>query len=131
MGNCFTLPEKVLAGVEGQHAISKTVLGTEYLQQGAWLEAGRSYNAVPLITDDKAKSKKKKEDDVTFADQAETEGGTGESVVRVKLVITRRELQEMLEEGAVSVDSLDVSHAVYGSPKRWKPVLKSIPEGKY
>lgn len=150
MGNCFTLQgtvvgiikkdgkvleyrtplrvQRVLADLEGQHAISETIPVTECLWQDARLVAGRSYYVMPPLTVGKAKSKKKKKE-VRFADQQETEGGTGDSVVRVKLLIRRRELQEMLEEGAVSVDRNAVSQVVCDSPYGWKPMLKSIPEG--
>ncbi|KAL8191674.1 hypothetical protein R6Q57_028405 [Mikania cordata] len=71
--------------------------------------------------------------------EAETEDGNG--IVRVKLVITKRELEVMLTKGEVSVADL-VSHMRKESLKgavmiedednrncgRWKPVLDSIPE---
>lgn len=154
MGNCFALQGKVvrvikkdgkvleyrtplrvhqvLADFHGQHAVSETIPATEYLQQDARLTAGRSYYLLSL-EEARSKNKTKK---VRFSDQVEMKGGNGDSAVRVKLVISRRKLQEMLEEGAVSVDHEAVSRVkgVYADwecdpPKGWNPVLKSIPEG--
>ncbi|KAI3694587.1 hypothetical protein L1987_77554 [Smallanthus sonchifolius] len=65
--------------------------------------------------------------------EAETEGGR-DRVVRIKLVITKQELQVMLRRGGVSVGDL-ASHMMKESSDedntscgRWKPVLDSIPE---
>ena len=71
--------------------------------------------------------------------KGESEGGTG--VLRIKLVISKQELEVMLEKGGVSVGDL-ASHMKKESLKkavviedensrkcgRWKPVLDSIPE---
>nr|GEW26779.1 hypothetical protein [Tanacetum cinerariifolium] len=71
--------------------------------------------------------------------QRETEGGNG--VVRIKLVISKQELEMMLRKGGVSVGDL-VTHMKKestnktvviedednGKSGRWKPILDSIPE---
>ncbi|CAI8614852.1 unnamed protein product [Vicia faba] len=59
------------------------------------------------------------------------------SVVRIKLVISKQKLQDMLDNGGISVDKmLSLAHGEKGekgmddddSLGEWKPVLKSIPE---
>ncbi|OWM82529.1 uncharacterized protein LOC116208616 [Punica granatum] len=121
---------QVLSDFEGQHAISEGIPEKEYLRLDSMLVGGRSYYLVPLARPVKMEKKKKKKK-VRFADQLETEGGTGGAVVRVKLLISRRELQELLERGAVSVSRFSEASAVCrgNSSEEWKPVLEHIPEG--
>ncbi|XP_076907208.1 uncharacterized protein LOC143563584 [Bidens hawaiensis] len=74
---------------------------------------------------------------VPLLNQVETEGG--DRVVRIKLMITKQDLEVMLKKGVVSVDGLashmkkensdeDVVIEDNRSCGRWKPVLDSIPE---
>ncbi|KAL8208574.1 hypothetical protein R6Q57_007986 [Mikania cordata] len=55
----------------------------------------------------------------------------GDRVVRIKLVITKHELEMMLRKGGVSVSDLGIKESTDEDNRscgRWKPVLASIPE---
>jgi hypothetical protein len=77
---------------------------------------------------------------VRFADP-EVQDVQKSSVVRIKLVISKQKLQDMLENGGISVEKmLSLAHGEKGIDgddlckksddvdQGWKPVLKSIPE---
>ncbi|KAF7818792.1 uncharacterized protein G2W53_024247 [Senna tora] len=88
-----------------------------------------------------SKSPKKK---VRFADpQAQEESSHDEaSALRVKLVITKHQLQDMLQKGGISVNSIlslvqtqnkvidgaDLCHKTDDGFDKWKPALQTIPE---
>ncbi|KAJ4835894.1 hypothetical protein Tsubulata_006153 [Turnera subulata] len=66
--------------------------------------------------------------------QAKADRGETKGVKRIKVVITKQELQQLLEK-QVSVEEILLgvgktsSTASLDSPKIWKPKLESIPEG--
>ncbi|XP_022036496.1 uncharacterized protein LOC110938528 [Helianthus annuus] len=125
MGNCIIRQKKIMqTGQEvSEHKESMKVQR---------VIGGRTYYPVPHQEDSTDLNKDPES-------EAETEDGNG--IVRIKLVITKQELEVMLTKGGVSVSDL-VSHmkkdrsseAVVVEDEdnrscgRWKPVLDSIPE---
>lgn len=130
------------------HAISETASVIKHLRPETKLLGGHLYYLVNLPLPPKGPAKKKKK--VRFSDPEVEEEAAGDidqqqessnktttpSVVRIKLVISKQELQEMLKKGGVSVG--DMVSQLQSSEKRtdsdrdreaWKPVLESIPEG--
>ena len=159
MGNCLVLQEKiikimrpdgkvleykaplkvhqVLSEFSG-YAISDTLPVIRHLRKDMEMVGGQLYYLIPVPLPPPEVEKKV----VRFSDpKVEMDQGTG--VVRIKLVITKQELKEMLRNGGVSVDhmvsQLQSGQAVNGVDKSdvdgkengrgWKPVLESIPEG--
>ncbi|KAL5545834.1 hypothetical protein UlMin_005521 [Ulmus minor] len=172
MGNCLVLQEKVIKVMKPDgkvleyrepmrayqvssqfsgHAISETAPVSHHLRPEAKLLGGRLYYLVPLPLRPRNKEvvKKKK---VRFSDQEVVEKDRDQQkeeeescskVVRIKLVISKQELQEMLKNGVVSLGGVANSQVRTdqktkdGSSHRfddhdqegfWKPVLESIPE---
>ncbi|KAI4300477.1 hypothetical protein L6164_033853 [Bauhinia variegata] len=161
MGNCLVLQENVVKIVKTDgkvieykapikvqqvltefagHAISGSLPGFRHLQPNTWLLSGQLYYLVPLPPPSPKIGKKK----VTFANP-EVQGAqeTETSVVRIKLVISKQQLQDMLQNGGeISLNKmLSLVHGDKGtadgedmSPKAddasvgWKPALESIPE---
>ncbi|KAJ1379824.1 hypothetical protein SESBI_46542 [Sesbania bispinosa] len=119
------------------HAISDSL---KHLHPNSRLLNGHLYYLVPLPPP-KANSKKK----VRFAEPEVVEGAKESGVVRIKLVISKQELQHMvLQKGGISVNEmLSLAHGDRGlimdgeedvcrknddGSQVWKPVLESIPE---
>ncbi|KAF2307638.1 hypothetical protein GH714_030510 [Hevea brasiliensis] len=121
MGNCLVLQEKlikvmkpdgkileykapirvqqVLSDFSG-HAISDSLQAFQHLLPDTKLLGGNLYYLVPLpLPSPKAKKK------VRFS-IPEDEDKKENRVVRIKLVISKQELQEMLQKEGVSVDSM-------------------------
>ncbi|XP_008243571.1 PREDICTED: uncharacterized protein LOC103341796 [Prunus mume] len=125
---------QVLSEFSG-HAISETAPVYQHLRPDTKLLGGRLYYLVPLPLPPKKASQKK----VRFANP-EVEAEQETKVVRIKIVISKQELQEMLRKGGVSVDdlvsqlqsdrSIDKTNSFNddGNCEGWKPVLESIPE---
>ncbi|CAI0540000.1 unnamed protein product [Linum tenue] len=133
-----TMVQQVMSDFPGQFVCDHQQQQQNLLPE-AKLVGGRLYYLVPLPPPAPASPKKK----VRFA---VPEGGVKESsqnsggVVRIKLVITKQELEELLKKGGVSVGDM-VSHLQDQQrlvkvdvgeeeewQKNWKPVLESIPE---
>ncbi|KAH7570463.1 hypothetical protein JRO89_XS05G0110400 [Xanthoceras sorbifolium] len=117
------------------HALSDSLPEIQHLHQDVKLLGGNLYYLVPLPLPSPKVEKKK----VRFSDQEEGDGQrTG--IVRIKLVISKQELQELLQKGGVSVQDMvsqiqvkqttnDVDTFHGGDNcKGWKPELESIPE---
>ncbi|EEF33668.1 conserved hypothetical protein [Ricinus communis] len=155
MGNCIVLQEKVVkvmkpdgkileyrAPVRVQqvlsefsgHAISDSLQDFQHLLPDTKLHGGSLYYLVALPLPSPEVKKK-----VRFSiPEEENKKETG--AVRIKLVISKQELQEILRKGGVSVDYMISQlqgqqrvHRVDTSDnddchKGWKPVLESIPE---
>ena len=154
MGNCLVLQESVVkimktdgkileykAPIKVQqvltefsgHAVADSL---RHLQPNTRLHGGQLYYLIPPPPPS-AKARKKK---VRFADQ-EVEGVQENKVVRIKLVISKQELHNMLHEGGISVTKMmslvhgeegieeeDKSTKSDGDFREWKPALESIPE---
>ncbi|KAL6005310.1 hypothetical protein ACLOJK_005874 [Asimina triloba] len=131
---------RVLSEFPG-HAIADALPVTRHLPPHATMEGGHLYFLLPLPppppllpVDDR--------DSKVSAMVVEEDGSHGSSrVVRIKLVVTKKELREMLRKGGVSADEMIASvmkrpeaadsaedHASDGY-RGWKPILESIPEG--
>ncbi|KAB1218768.1 hypothetical protein CJ030_MR3G026648 [Morella rubra] len=119
------------------HAVSDTLPVLQHLKPDAKLLRDHMYYLVPLPLPSPKAGKKKK---VRFADP-EGEPMQESGVVRIKLVITKKELMEMLQKGVVSVDEkicqlqgrnrMDGADDCTGDDNcngTWKPGLDSIPE---
>ncbi|KAH7554004.1 hypothetical protein JRO89_XS12G0093600 [Xanthoceras sorbifolium] len=156
MGNCLVQEEKVIKVMKTDgkileyrapmkvhevlsefsgHALSDSLPEIQHLHQDVKLLGGNLYYLVPLPLPSPKVEKKK----VRFSDQEEGDGQrTG--IVRIKLVISKQELQELLQKGGVSVQDMvsqiqgkqttnDVDTFHGGDNcKGWKPELESIPE---
>ncbi|XP_010912297.1 uncharacterized protein [Elaeis guineensis] len=145
MGNCLVLQEKkvikimrmdgkilsyqsplivhqVLSEFPG-HAISDTLPAIDHLDPATDMRCGQLYYLIPSKTPIK-----------------ET-GGTGTGVVRIKLVISKQELKDLLLKGGVTFDSMislvqrgpSNNNSTSGDGEEkcigWRPALESIPEG--
>ncbi|KAL7247817.1 hypothetical protein ACSBR2_002682 [Camellia fascicularis] len=167
MGNCLVMQEKLIIKVmktDGKvleykaplkahqvlsdfagHAISGTLPVLRHLHPDDNMAGGHLYYLLPLPSPPPAVAEKKR---VRFANP-EVEVGQESGVVRIKLVISKQELEVMLRKGGFSIDEM-----VYDQLKRkqislddqkdhefddhvvddddhddgWKPVLESIPE---
>lgn len=160
MGNCFYLqkkpimvmkadgeilefraPMKVqkLLGEYSGHAVSKTVPVIEPLWPHDDMLSGQLYYLQPLrvpslVFDDK---------NIQYPNSKEEVSEKSSGVLRIKLVISKRELEVMLKKGGVSVDDIVCQIKKIQRAKMvdkldregpdqncesWKPVLQSIPE---
>ncbi|XP_021908610.1 uncharacterized protein LOC110822737 [Carica papaya] len=162
MGNCLVLEEKVVKVMrtDGKileykaptnvhqvlsefsgHAISDSFPDFRHLQPDTKLLGGNLYYLVPLPLARQERKKKK----VRFSNpEVEENGGQGSGFVRIKLVISKQELQELLQKGGEeSVHEIvskiqskqlrikEIDHESDGGDtncRGWKPVLESIPE---
>jgi len=135
---------QVLSDFAG-HALSDTLPVVRHLQPEAGLTGGGLYYLLPFPVPPPAGEQKKR---VRFACPKEEEKGEESGVVRIKLVITKKELELMLRKGAFSVDDHILSQLQKKentdnqdckvdedddgdgnrSSKGWKPMLESIPE---
>lgn len=158
MGNCLALQEKIIKVMKPDgkvleykaplkvhqvlsefsgYGISDTLPATQHLRKDMEMVGGHLYYLIPAPPPSPETQKKV----VRFSDpKFEADQGTG--VVRIKLVITKQELKEMLQKGGVTVDhvisqlqsgqgikevnKLDIDDI--GNCRGWKPALESIPE---
>lgn len=160
MGNCLVLQDNIVKVVKTDgkvleykapikvhqvltqfsgHAISESLPVIRHLHSNVKLLGGRLYHLVPPASPTSPKTSKKK---VRFANpEVESDDKEEESrVVRIKLVISKKELQNMLCKGGVSIDNLlPLVHGEKGEDdgedqiheygfQGWKPALESIPE---
>ncbi|XP_060206260.1 uncharacterized protein LOC132633851 [Lycium barbarum] len=159
MGNCIVLQEKVVKVMKTDgkileykapikvhqvlsqysgHVISNSLqVIDQNLQPDDDMLGGRIYYLLPILPPKPATKKK-----VKFADDQLVEDKTKQNteVVRIKLVITKKELQALLmsvEGGLITVDHIphrtnDIKSSVIEDNtdrgKGWKPVLDDIPE---
>lgn len=159
MGNCLVLEEKSVSVTKtdgkiieykapitvqevlsefSHHAISDNLPVVRHLHPNTPLLRGRLYYLLPLPVAPQPPKKKKK---VRFSEDVVEEERRTSGVVRIKLVITKQELQAMLEKEGVSVE--DVISRVQKEPikitgsdldggsmalKGRSPALESIPE---
>ncbi|KAK7284859.1 hypothetical protein RJT34_19612 [Clitoria ternatea] len=127
--------EEVLVEFSG-HAVSESVPVMQYLEPNTKLLSGQLYYLVPLPPPSPKACKK-----VRFANP-EVQDVHISKVVRIKLVISKQELEEMMQNGGFSVSKmLSLVHDEKGKdgedlsqksdddvPQGWKPALESIPE---
>ncbi|XP_028782380.1 uncharacterized protein LOC114751035 [Neltuma alba] len=157
MGNCLALQDNVVRVMKADgeileykspilahqvlkefsgHAISDSVPVLRQLQPNTKLLAGHLYYLVPPPP----KAGKKK---VRFAEPEVQGSQDSSSVVRIKVVISKQELQALLNKGGISVNTVDMLSLLPGEQatenedkchkkddgfEGWKPALESIPE---
>ncbi|GMJ13912.1 hypothetical protein like AT3G10120 [Hibiscus trionum] len=127
--------QQVLSDFSG-HALSDSFSGVRHLQPDAKLLPGLLYYLIPLPSPSQ-KSKKK----VRFSNVPEANDEQGSpGVVRIKLIISKKELQELVQKGVSvhemasqlqskkSTNGVDTSDADDDNCRRWKPALESIAE---
>ncbi|CAN0847048.1 Uncharacterized protein At1g66480 [Linum grandiflorum] len=170
MGNCMVVEEKVLkvmrpdgkileystpilahevlSDFPGQYsALSAAASDSSSVQQhilipDAKLLGGKLYFLVPIPCSTPQLAVKVKKQSIKMEEESEEKSGGG--VVRIKLVISKQELEELLKRGGVSMRDM-VSHLQGQQQQRmvkkvaeeeeeeendddWKPSLESIPE---
>ncbi|KAE8666304.1 fus3-complementing family protein [Hibiscus syriacus] len=124
MGNCLVAEEKVIRVMEPDgkileyqppinvqqvlsnfsgHALSDSFSGFQHLRPDAKLLSGQLYYLVPLPSPSK-KGKKKVRFSNPEVNNDDDQGKPG--VVRIKLIISKQELQELLEKGGVSAKDM-------------------------
>ncbi|KAK7337239.1 hypothetical protein VNO77_17803 [Canavalia gladiata] len=126
--------EQVLIEFAG-HAVSDSLQVLQHLEPNTILLSGQLYYLVPLPPPSPKSCKK-----VRFA-EPEVQDVQKSSVVRIKLVISKQELQDMLQQGGFSlnkmlslvhdekgIDGDDLSQKSDDFSQAWKPALQSIPE---
>ncbi|CAK9179164.1 unnamed protein product [Ilex paraguariensis] len=157
MGNCLVLQDKVITVMKTDgkileykapmkvhqvmseftgHAISDTLPVVRHLPPDADMLGSHTYYLPPLPAPPEKFNKKM----IRFSN-ALIEAGQETRVVRIKLVISKQELEMMLRKGGASADGmvsqLRQKHSANGllksegdsqGCKGWKPVLESIPE---
>ncbi|KAK7378799.1 hypothetical protein VNO80_04247 [Phaseolus coccineus] len=127
--------EEVLVQFSG-HAVSESLTVLRYLEPQTKLVEGQLYYLVPLPPPPPSPKTNKK---VRFADP-EVQDLQKSNVVRIKVVISKQELQNMLQNGGFSVSNMlslahddkgeDLSQKNEDVSEGWKPALESIPEVK-
>ncbi|KAM7264445.1 hypothetical protein ACFE04_002128 [Oxalis oulophora] len=156
MGNCLVLQEKVIRIIKSDgnvlqyieplnveqllseftgHAISETFPDFQYLRPDVKLLPGQLYYLVPLPLPAPSPKAKKK---VRFADEVEdgklsfceTKDGDKAGVMRIKLVITKQQLEEMLQKGPLSIEDMVSKLQSRESVQKLddRSLLESIPE---
>ncbi|CAA3027098.1 Hypothetical predicted protein [Olea europaea subsp. europaea] len=156
MGNCLALQAKVIKVIKtdgkileykaplevhqvlsefSHHAISDKLPVAQYMNPNAKMLGGQLYYLLPLPVAPAPRMKKKKT--VRFADSVE-EARESTGVVRIKLVISKQDLQAMLGKGGVSVDDIVLEESTrkvdtidrvgYTNGRGWMPKLDSVPE---
>ncbi|PIN25681.1 hypothetical protein CDL12_01560 [Handroanthus impetiginosus] len=161
MGNCLVLQEKSVRVMKtdgkiieykspikvhqvlsefSHHAISDQLPVVKHLHPNAEMIQGHLYYLLPLPVAPQPAKKKKT---VRFSDDIVEKSEKTSGVVRIKLVISKQELQTLLGKGGVPVqetitqaqkepistnkiESTDRDGNM--SPKGWLPALESIPE---
>ncbi|XP_044463565.1 uncharacterized protein LOC123194437 [Mangifera indica] len=125
MGNCLVQQEKM-------SKVMKTDGRVQQYKAPIKVEDVLSEFSGQLLSDSlpeirKLNVEKKK---VRFSKKKATGDGQGTaSIVRLKLVISKQELQELLQKGGVSVkDMISRSKNQVQHSEVWKPELESIPE---
>ncbi|KAL3623403.1 hypothetical protein CASFOL_032219 [Castilleja foliolosa] len=132
MGNCLVLQEKVVRVMKpdgkileykspikvhqvlsefSHHAISDKLPVTKHMNPNADMHQGHLYYLLPLLVPSQQPVKKTKKK-VRFSDDVKGGDGVATSgVVRIKLVISKQELQAMMlsNGGLVSVDDMIIS----------------------
>ncbi|KAL7092228.1 hypothetical protein ACP275_12G152800 [Erythranthe tilingii] len=158
MGNCLVLEEKIVRVMKtdgkileykspikvhqilsefSNHAISDKLPVLKHLHPNTEMVQNHLYYLLPpplpIKTTTATKTKKKKT--VRFSDDVidNHENRATGSVVRIKLVISKKELQAMLINGGVSVDDLisnqmQKEESTNGRAVSLSPALESIPE---
>ncbi|KAI9122023.1 hypothetical protein K1719_006712 [Acacia pycnantha] len=158
MGNCLVLQDNIvkIAKTDGKvleyeapikvhqvltqfsgHAITESLPVVRHLHPNTKLLRGQLYYLVPPASPPSPKTSKRK---VRFANPEGEIDQEESSVVRIKLVISKKELQNMLCKGGISINNIlplvhgekveegeDKAHDEYGY-QGWKPALESIPE---
>ncbi|KAL3536109.1 hypothetical protein ACH5RR_004573 [Cinchona calisaya] len=153
MGNCIALQKKVIKIIKtdgevleykppmkvhhvlskfGAHALSDSLPVVQHLHPDTDMIGGHVYYLLPQLTVVPPKAKKIVEISSTVT---ATEQGSG--VLRIKLVISKQELQAMLQKGGVTVDNmvskLQINETNVSDSRKssvgWMPMLESIPEG--
>ncbi|XP_047335604.1 uncharacterized protein LOC124939140 [Impatiens glandulifera] len=129
---------QVLSDFAG-HAISDKLPVVQHLHPDIDMVVGNIYYLLPLPLLSEEKQKKR----VRFANPAEEARQESSGVVRIKLVMTKKELHMMLNKGSLSVDDMlsnlkEIKQVPNQSEqlkddsrfwnKEWKPELESIPE---
>ncbi|KAK6126380.1 hypothetical protein DH2020_039880 [Rehmannia glutinosa] len=114
------------------HAISDKLPVIKHLHPNTEMLQGHLYYLLPLpVPPQPIKKKTTTKKAVRFSDDVLELGDGGENgVVRIKVVISKQELQAILSNGGVSVD--DVISKVQKKDdlvisKGWSPALESIP----
>ncbi|XP_074267068.1 uncharacterized protein LOC141590371 [Silene latifolia] len=127
--------EQVLSEFKG-HALSDMLPVRQYLKSDIQLMAGRFYHLVPAPPTPSPKIGKK----VHFSEPESTQvGETQNSSLRIKVVISRQELKEILEKGVVLLKDVVPELQTAGTEKVkttdkccsndiWTPSLKCIPQ---
>ncbi|KAK7244895.1 hypothetical protein RIF29_39724 [Crotalaria pallida] len=132
--------EQVLTEFSG-HAVSDSLPVLQHLQPNIKLLCGKLYYLVPLPLPLRPPKASKK---VRFANP-EVQGVEESKVVRIKVVISKQELHDMLQKGGISVEKMLLSiHSEkvmdggdedlsekgddVSTHPGWKPALESIPE---
>ncbi|KAH6837803.1 hypothetical protein C2S53_013963 [Perilla frutescens var. hirtella] len=162
MGNCLVLQENVLRATKTDceileykshimkvdqimskrsHATSDELQVEKHMHPNAQVLQNHLHYLLPQPEPPRPIKTTKKA--VRFSDYNVLEGGDQESgVVRIKLVISKKELQEMLSKGEVSVDgkalkmqNQEITNKAESNDrgdgvitKGWCPALESIPE---
>jgi len=126
--------EEVLLHFSG-HAVSESLTVVRYLEPQRKLVRGQLYHLVALPPPSPKSNKK-----VRFAEPEVEDVEKSNNVVRIKLVISKQELQNMLQNEGFSVTKMlslvhenkgeDLSQKNDDVSQGWKPVLESIPEVK-
>lgn len=160
MGNCLVLQEKVVRVMKpdgkileykspikvhqvlskfSHHAISDKLPVVKHLHPDTEMVQGHLYYMLPLPVPIKTTKMTKKKKTVRFSDDVRKYDDQGEAatgVVRIKVVISKKELQAMLSKGGISVDDM-ISKVKKEEGNRdddvisrgsWSPALESIPE---
>ncbi|XP_031504584.1 uncharacterized protein LOC116267139 [Nymphaea colorata] len=133
--------QHVLSVFEG-HVIAESPAASHHLQPGAHLRGGRLYHLLPVSSPEPAETQQSPVFTSTaLKDRAGTCYGRsacgGGRLIRVKLVVTKQQLADMLNKG-VSMDDMisgqwkgtcDYDQS-FDSPnsRGWTPSLRSIPE---
>lgn len=159
MGNCIALRKKAIKIIKpdgevleysppmkvchvlsifGGHALYDSLPVVRHLHPDTDMIGGRVYYLSPLLAAPRQRAKKAGDISSKI-----TPTGQESGVLRIKLVISKQELQAMLQKGGVTVDNmvskLQNNGKVYGtdsfssdsrrSSPRWMPMLESVPEG--
>ncbi|CAH8339496.1 unnamed protein product [Eruca vesicaria subsp. sativa] len=127
----------ILTQVSGHYSLFDSLSNNCHLHPQAKLLCGRLYYLIPKQTSTVKHKKTKK---VRFANpEVEKEEDTKEkspSVVRVKMVVSKQELEKLIQGGSVQemvYRSLDKQHLCHDAAaaeclRGWRPLLDSIPE---